>query len=237
VTTHAEVAADGGMTFVASSVRAAQVLVRAAVDTGEDFRARPPDLLRLGPLTPETQAGGRVVVGDQPLVMGFFSAHRGDTPPPTPLKQALRGPDDKIGINFWRWGYPNKHKEPLTVAFVVDKRGNAAKLQVVPTVYVGSDGIVYSQDVAATEQGGPFADLVVVARAGTSRVIAQRTNGQSVELTRDGNIFRARLNAVQNYEAIVITMSGAGQAQPSVWELGCVYRAAKAGAVRYRIDQ
>jgi ankyrin repeat protein len=199
-------------------------------------RIREFDPHSLNALTPEQNPRGEVVVGSMPLVVGAAPARRhGALPPGNTMKQDLRVIDSQNGKNFWRWGHPEKDRWPLTVATVVDEKGNKTELRLIPTIFVGDSGIAYSENISDVERDGPFVDITVDASENTVKVTAVRGSGKVIELTRNGSAFRATLGGVSDYEPISITKYTNGDVRQSTTEFGCVYRGAKNGAVIYHV--
>jgi ankyrin repeat protein len=199
-------------------------------------RIREFDPHSLNALTPEQDPRGEVVVGSMPLVVGAAPARRhGAFPPGNTMKQDLRVIDSQNGKNFWRWGHPEKDRGPLTVATVVDEKGNKTELRLIPTIFVGDSGIAYSENISDVERDGPFVDVTVDASENTVKVTAVRSSGKVIELTRNGNAFRATLGAVSDYEPISVTKYASGEVRQSTTEFGCVYRAARSGSVIYHV--
>jgi ankyrin repeat protein len=190
----------------------------------------------LNALTPEKGSNGEALIGSMPFVMGIVPARRnGALPPGNTVHQNLRVIDGQKGKNFWRWGHPEREKGPLTVATVVDERGNKTQLQLIPTVFVGDSGIAYSENVSAVEASGPFADVVVDASADTAKVTAVRGNGKVIPLIRSGSTFKTTLSGVSDYESVTVVRYATGDITQSTTEFGCVYRAAKSGTVIYHV--
>jgi hypothetical protein len=191
----------------------------------------------LNALTPEKNQKGDVMVGSMPLVVGTAPARRnGALPPGNSMKQDLRVVDSQTGKDFWRWGDPQKDTGPLTVAMIVDGKGNKTELQIVPTIYIGDDGVAFSENISDVEKNGPFVDVIVDASENIVKVTATRSNGKIVELTRSGRSFRVTLDSVTDYEPISVTTFGNGDSKQSSSEFGCVYRSAKSGTVIYHVQ-
>jgi ankyrin repeat protein len=190
----------------------------------------------LNALTPEKGANGEALIGTSPLVMGLVPAHRDATlPPGNTVHQDLRVIDGQTGKNFWRWGHPERDKGPLTVAIVIDERGNKTQLQLIPAIFVGDSGIAYPENVSEGDANAPYVDVVVDATADTAKVSAVRGNGQVVQLVRNGTAFRATLSSVSDYESVKVIKYANGGITQSTTEFGCVYRAAKSGSVIYHV--
>jgi hypothetical protein len=191
----------------------------------------------LNALTPEKNGTGDAMVGSMPLVVGTAPAHRnGPLPPGNSMKQDLRVVDSRAGKDFWRWGDPQKDKGPLTVAMIADDKGNQTELQIVPTIYIGDDGVAFPENVSEVENNGPFVEVIVDASENIVKVTATRSNGSIVQLTRSGRSFRATLDRIADYEPIAVTKFGDGDVKQSSSEFGCVYRSAKSGAVIYHVQ-
>jgi len=195
------------------------------------------DPSNLNALTPEKNESGELMVGSMPLVVGTAPAHRnGPLPAGNSMKQDLRVVDSQTGKDFWRWGDPQKDKGPLTVVIMVDEKGNKTDLQIIPTIYIGDDGVAFPENISDVEKKGPFVDVVVDATENIVKVTATRSNGNIIELKQSGSLFRVTLNDVTDYEPISITKYSAGDVKQSASEFGCVYRSAKSGAVIYHVQ-
>ena len=186
------------------------------------------DPLTFNALTPERNAKGDEVVGSMPLILGALGVQR-------PWKLPAESARSHTGKNFWRWGNPEIQKGPLTTTMITDQNRRRTELQLIPTIYIGDEGIAYSENVSEVQKDGPFADIIVDASAGIEKVTATRGNGSVITLTRGSGSFRASLTGVTDYEPITVTKYNSGGVKQSSTDFDCAYRAAKSGAVIYHV--
>jgi len=186
------------------------------------------DPYNVNALTPRKNSKGETAVGSFPLILGAHTAIR-------PWKLPPKKSRSKTGKNFWRWGHPETESGPLTTTMIRDQKGNRTELQLVPAVYIADSGIAYSDGISTIGKGGPFVDIIVDASEDTMKVVAVRGTGNIIELTKNGSSFRTTLDSVTDYEPVSITKYSTGNVQQVTIEFDCPYRAAKRGAVIYRV--
>lgn len=171
---------------------------------------------------------GEVMVGAMPLFLGTGMAER-------PWKLPPQSERSHSGTNFFRWANPEKDNGPIGTIVFGDAEGHKTLVEVVPPVYIGNEGIVYSAHISNVQSGGPFVDLVVSGSEGTTTVKAVRGDGTVIGLTQSGSSFHATLGAVTDYEPISVTAYAVGDVKQSTVEFDCIYRSAASGAVIYQV--
>ena len=189
------------------------------------------DPLKLISVNPQRDKDGRISVGSVPFLLGRGFARR-----PWKLPE---GPNrSRTGYNLFRWAYPNKEKgRPLTIMFYEDERQNQTLVAVVPTIFVGEKGILYSEGQGTVEKGGPFVELV----ADTGDLIIEkvkivRPNGSPIELNaKTEGMWRTTLQSVSDYEPLTIMIAPAKGGNPITVDVDCCYRSAKKGTVIYTV--
>jgi hypothetical protein len=189
------------------------------------------DPLSLDPITPQLDTDGNVCVGSLPLFLGHGFAER-------PWKLPVESDFNRTGTNLYRWAHPDKEKGPLTIMLFEDERRNPTLVRVVPTIFVGDKGILYSEGQTTVEKGGPFVELIVdTGDITVEKINIVRPNVKPIELnTKIEGRWETTLQSVSEYEPLTITIAAAKGESPITVDVDCCYRSAKKGMVIYQVE-
>lgn len=186
--------------------------------------------MNLFAMTPNKDAEGNVRVAGLPLFLGRGFAKR-------PWKLPKDSDRSKTGTNLFRWARPEKEKGPLTIMVYEDKRKNKTLISVVPTIFIGEKGVLYSAEQTAIDKGGPFVDLVLQTGAlAVKKINIVRQKAKPIELNaKKEGTWKTTLQSVSDHEPLTITIIPGEEKSPIKVNVDCCYRSAKKGAVIYTV--
>ena len=169
----------------------------------------------------------RVSGGSMPLFLGAHSAQR-------PWFDPSTEPEDNTGTNFFTW-IDASIKDEIVSLYIEDEAGHQSMLRMILPVFIGDEGILYTEGVTKLSDNGPFVTVRVHTDAGVKgKVILHQGEGTiEKEIDAEGTtIFALSQVSRQNEPLTIEILNEAGTLADTI-EIDCIWRGASEGVVFY----